>query len=100
MKPLLFATWRTALPYALAASAGLICERSGVINLALEGFMLWGAFAAAYGTLLGGQVGLGVLVALLTAVALGLIYDWVIQTGKADQVLVGIAFNLMAVGAT
>lgn len=93
-------TLRIATPYLFAASGGVLSERAGVIALTLEGWMLTGAFCAALGSYYGGSpwvgllcgVGGGVLAASLHAVA-SIRY-------LADQVVVGIATNLLAVGAT
>ena len=91
---------RIAIPYALAALGGAITERSGVIDLALEAKLLFGAFAAAAfahatGSLYAGVIGgvaAGMLVAALQlACALEL---------AADQVIVGVALNLLALGGT
>ncbi|HEX8098210.1 MAG TPA: ABC transporter permease [Pyrinomonadaceae bacterium] len=95
---LLFSTVRLATPLILAALGGLYSERSGVINIALEGLMLAGAFTAASVThflqnpwlgLLAG-VGAGVLIAGIHAVAC--------IRFKADQVVTGTAINILMVG--
>src|SRR6476619_2052918 len=85
MNPFSFLTQmiRIAVPYLFAASGGVIAERSGIISLALEGFMLSGAF----GAILGGLI-------------FGLIHAVATIRYRADQVVVGIAINLLAVGAT
>lgn len=91
---------RIALPYALAAMGGAVTERAGVIDLALEAKLLFGAFAAAavaHATGspvlgIGGGMAAGALVALLQ-VTLAL------RIG-ADQVIVGVALNLLALGGT
>ncbi|HKP39113.1 MAG TPA: hypothetical protein VJT71_19800, partial [Pyrinomonadaceae bacterium] len=95
---LLFSTIRLATPLVLAAIGGLYSERSGVINIALEGLMLAGAFTAASVTfyahnpwvgLLGGMVA-GALVALILALAC--------IRFKADQVVTGTGINIMFLG--
>jgi general nucleoside transport system permease protein len=91
---------RLGMPLVLAGLAGLLAERSGVLNIALEGFMLGGAFAAAWAA---GGDGFW-LVGLLAAVAFGLLsgatLGWVMVAWRADQVVVGIAFNVLAFGLT
>jgi len=95
---LLFSTIRLATPLVLAAIGGLYSERAGVINIALEGLMLAGAFTAASVTfyahnpwvgLLGGMAA-GVLVALILAVAC--------IRFKADQVVTGTGINILFLG--
>ena len=91
---------RIAVPYAFAAIGGSITERSGIVDLALEAKLLFGAFAAAAvghatdSALLGIGAGVlaGVLVSALQAV-------FALRFG-ADQAIVGIALNLLALGGT
>jgi general nucleoside transport system permease protein len=93
-------TLRIAIPYLFASAGGVMSERAGLIGLTLEGYMLGGAFCAValsyasgspYVGLLGGAAG-GVLLALLYAVSS--------IRFRADQVVVGIAINLLAIGLT
>jgi simple sugar transport system permease protein len=96
----LLQTMRIAVPYLLAAGGGVMSERVGVIALGLEGLMLSGAFGAAMGAHFGGNPWIG----LLGAIVAGLIVSSVIAVAtlrfKADQVVVGVAINLLAVAAT
>lgn len=89
-----------ATPLLIAAIAGIIAERTGVLNIGLEGFMLGGAFISAWVAGGGGSVILGLVVALAAALALGALYGLIVVLLRADQVAVGIAFNIFVLGAT
>ncbi len=93
-------TLRIAVPYLLAAAGGVLSERAGLIGLTLEGYMLGGAFCAAAGSFYAGSPWLGVLAAVLGGAALSMLYASSAIRFKADQVVVGIAINLLAVGLT
>lgn len=91
---------RIAVPYLFAASGGAVAERSGVVSLTLEGFMLTGAFAAALGSYYGGSPWAGILAAVIAGLLMGLLHAVSSIRYRADQIVVGIAINLLAVGAT
>lgn len=93
-------TLRIAIPYLFAAAGGVITERAGLIGLTLEGYMLGGAFGAALGAYYGGNAWLGVLGGIAAGVLLALVYGVSAIRYRADQVVVGIAINLLAIGAT
>jgi len=105
-------TWQTALLFAallvLPALGGVISERSGVVNIAMEGMMLTGAFAAVMITLLFHNLGvndtlcviLGVLAAILAGGAIALILAVVSINFKANQIVSGVAINNFALGLT
>jgi len=93
-------TLRIAIPYLFAAAGGVASERAGLIGLTLEGYMLTGAFCAALGSYYGGNPWLGVIAGAAGAVALALLYAVSAIRFRADQVVVGIAANLLAIGAT
>jgi simple sugar transport system permease protein len=93
-------TLRIAIPYLLAAAGGVLSERAGLIGLTLEGYMLGGAFAAAVGSYYAGAPWIGVLAALGGGAALALLYAVSTIRFRADQVVVGIAINLLAIGLT
>ncbi len=97
---ILFGILRVFWPYALAAMGGLASERSGVINLALEGFLLSGAFLCGAGTLLTGSPVLGLAIAIGGNILLAQIYLWLAERHRDQQVLLGIAFNLLVAGAS
>jgi general nucleoside transport system permease protein len=89
-----------ATPLLIAAIAGLIAERTGVLNVGLEGFMLGGAFLSAWVAGGDGSVIAGLLTALAAGLAIGALYGLVVVHLRADQVAVGIAFNIFVLGAT
>ncbi|MBA3671977.1 MAG: ABC transporter permease [Gemmatimonadaceae bacterium] len=93
-------TLRIAIPYLLATAGGVLSERAGLIGLTLEGFMLGGAFCAALGSYAAGAPWAGVLAAVLGGGALAMLYASCAIRFKADQVVVGIAINLLAIGLT
>ena len=96
----LIQTLRIAVPYMFAAMGGVVSEKAGLIALALEGYMLTGAFCAAVGAYYTGSAWMGVLAGMAGATALALIYAVATVRFRADQVVIGIAINLMAIGAT
>jgi simple sugar transport system permease protein len=93
-------TLRIAIPYMFAAAGGVISERAGMIALSLEGYMLTGAFCAAVGAYYSGNAWVGVLAGAGGAMLMALIYAIAAVRFRADQVVIGIAINLMAIGAT
>ena len=93
-------TLRIAIPYLFAAAGGVASERAGLIGLTLEGYMLTGAFCAALGSYYGGSPWFGVLAGAAGAIALALLYAVSAIRFRADQVVVGIAVNLLAIGVT
>ena len=100
MLAFLMQTLRIAVPYLFAASGGVVAERAGIVSLTLEGFMLTGAFAAALGSFYSGSAWVGVLCGVVAGLGAGLLHAWASVRFKADQIVVGIALNLLAVGAT
>ena len=90
---------RISVPYVLAALGGTFCERAGVINIALEGFLLAGAFAAAAGCLAGGALA-GVALGVAAGCLLAALYGVAVIRWRADQIVCGVAITLLAGGAT
>ena len=97
---MLASTLRVSTPLLFCALAGLICERSGVIDLGLEGKMLFAAFAAAAAGSAGHSTGLGMMAAIGVACALSLIHGFACVTHRGDQVVTGVALNMVAAGLT
>ena len=91
---------RIAVPYVLTSVGATFSERGGVVNLALEGLILIGAFGAAYGQYLTGSALAGILCALFLGLLLALLFAFVTVTLKADQIVAGIAINILVMGAT
>ena len=97
---ILMATLRVAVPLLLAAYAGLFSERSGIVDIGLEGKMLAGAFAASVVAALTGDPWLGLLAALAVSAALGLLHGFVCIDQRGDQVVSGMAINILVAGVT
>lgn len=94
----LLATIRIATPLLLAALGEMVCESSGILNLSLEGTMTMGAFA---GFLIGGQTGstwAGLAGAALGGAALSLLMALLTVTVKVNQVVAGLALNILGIG--
>lgn len=95
---LLGATVRLATPLVLAAFAGLYCERAGVVDIGLEGKMLAGAFFAAAAASATGSPWLGLLAAVAAGVALALVHGFACITHNGNQVVSGMAINILVAG--
>ena len=93
-----FSMIRSATPLIFAALGGLFSERSGVINIALEGLMLAGAFTAAVVTYEVKNPYIGFLAGLVTGAAVAAIYAVAVIKFEADQVVAGFAINILMLG--
>ena len=96
----LAATIRNATPLVFAALGGMFSERSGVVNIGLEGLMLISAFAGVVGAFLSGTVWIGLLFAVGAGLLFALIHAVMCVTFEADQIISGTAINLLALGGT
>lgn len=95
---LLFSTLRLATPLVLASIGGLYSERAGVINIALEGLMLAGAFTAASVTFYASSPWIGMGAAMVAGVLVAMIIALACIKFKADQVVTGTGINIMFLG--
>jgi ABC-type uncharacterized transport system permease subunit len=87
-----------ATPLLLTGLGGLYSERSGVINIGLEGMMTIGAFTAAQMTIVTGNAWLGLLFAVIAGILLALIHAIATISFQADQTVSGVAINFLAAG--
>ncbi len=96
----LAATLRVATPLILCAMGGLFSERSGIIDVGLEGKMLVAAFFAAAISAVTGSAWTGVAAAIVAAEALALLHGFACITHRGNQVVSGVAINILAAGLT
>jgi ABC-type uncharacterized transport system permease subunit len=94
------ATLRMASPLIFASLGGIFSERAGIINIALEGMMLTGAFSGVFATYVVGNPWVGVLVAILAGGLLGLIHGILTIKFAGDQIVSGTGINILALGFT
>jgi len=97
---ILDSTIRLSAPLVLAALAGLFSERAGVIDIGLEGKMLGAAFAAAAAAAYTGSPWAGLLAGIAVAVGLALLHGFACITHRGNQVVSGVALNILAAGLT
>lgn len=94
------ATLRIATPLMLCAMAGIFSERSGIVDISLEGKLLSGAFVAATIAAVTGSAWLGLGCAVLAGISMSLLHGFACITHKGDQVVSGVAINILASGLT
>jgi general nucleoside transport system permease protein len=94
------ATLRYATPLVFASLGGLFSERSGVVNIGLEGMMLMGAFFAVWGADVTGNWTLGLAIGIGSGALLGLLHAFFSISLRADQIVGGMAINLLSLGLT
>ena len=91
---------RYAIPLIIAAMVGLVCERSGVINIGIEGQLLMSAFAGFFGAALTGSLILGTLFGIGTGLIMGAVFATGAVAWKMDQIISGTIINIIATGLT
>lgn len=89
---------RFASPLILVAMGGLLSERSGIVNIALEGLILFGAYTAAAVTFVYGDPWTGLAIAGIMGLFVGLFYAWLTVGLRSDQIVAGTAINMLAWG--
>lgn len=100
LQSILAATWRMATPILYAAVGEVFSEKAGIINIGLEGVMLIGAFSAYAVAFESGSLWLGLLAAIIAGILSGLLFAFFTITIKANQIVVGAAFNMIGLGIT
>jgi ABC-type uncharacterized transport system permease subunit len=91
---------RFATPLIFGALGGIVSERSGVVNIGIEGMMLMGCYFGIYGADIGGSWVIGLLAAAVAGGALALVHAVFSVTLRADQIVGGVAINFLALGIT
>ncbi len=89
-----------SLPLVFGAMAGLLCERSGIINIAIEGQLLAGAFLAAVVATVASNPYAGLLAAPLAGVVVAALLAWFSITYRVNQIIVGVVLNVLVIGLT
>lgn len=97
---LLASTMRMMIPLILAGLGGAVSGKAGVINFALEGYMLVGAFAGAVGSYLTGNPMIGLLLAIVAGALAGLLMSIFVSVFKGAHVVISVGFNFVASGLT
>ena len=94
------AAWGYAIPLVLAALVGVIGERSGVVNIGIEGQMLIAAFAGFFGAAATGSMVIGVLLGIGSGLVSGAFLAWTTVRWRMDQIIAGVVLNIIATGLT
>lgn len=95
-----FQTLRITIPYLLPSLGAVFSEKGGVVNIALEGILLFGAFFTTLGTYYSGNVYIGILCGAGAGIILASVHALTVVSFKANQIVSGIALNLLALGST
>jgi ABC-type uncharacterized transport system permease subunit len=91
---------RLSVPLIFACLAGLWSEKSGIVDIGLEGKMLMAAFAAAVAASFSGQAWMGVLAAVIASTLLSLLHGFASISQRGNQIISGVAINMLAAGLT
>lgn len=89
-----------SIPLVFGSMSGLVCERVGVINIAIEGQLLAGAFLGAVVATLAGNPYLGLVAAPIAGALVGLLLAWFAISYRVDQIIVGVVLNVLVIGLT
>ncbi|MET7951865.1 ABC transporter permease [Micromonospora sp. NPDC005324] len=92
--------WFYAVPLVLGALTGVVSERSGVVNIGIEGQMLTAAFASFFTAAATKSLVAGVAAGILAGVAMGVFLAWTTVTARMDQIIAGVVINIVATGIT
>jgi ABC-type uncharacterized transport system permease subunit len=92
--------WRFAIPLVLAAMVGVIGERSGVVNIGIEGQMLTSAFLAFNISANSGSMVIGMFAGIFTGMVMGFLLAWAAVKWQMDQIIAGVVLNIVAAGIT
>ena len=92
--------WGYAVPLVLAAMVGIIGERSGVVNIGIEGQMLMSAFAGFFGSVITGSIYIGMVLGILTGILMGAFLAVAAVKWEMDQIIAGVVINIVAAGLT
>lgn len=92
--------WTYAIPLVLAAMVGVLGERSGVVNIGIEGQMLTGAFAAFFSAAISGSLVVGMIAGMATGLVMGMFLAWTTVRWQMDQIIAGVVLNIVASGIT
>jgi simple sugar transport system permease protein len=100
LSKVLFATLRVSTPLILAGLAGALSQQANLLNIALEGLMLFGAFAAVVVGANFGSVWIGLAAAVIVAVMISALFGMFVIDMKADLIVAGLAVDILALGLT
>jgi ABC-type uncharacterized transport system permease subunit len=92
--------WGYAVPLVLAAMVGIIGERTGIVNIGIEGQMLMSAFASFFGSVLTGNIYLGMLIGIAAGLIMGAFLAVAAVKWEMDQIIAGVVINIVAAGLT